>query len=70
MVDVERVSEGDIIGVLLREPGVEDVERPAAVAGACDGEPPIDGDAFLVADPRDEPGHVGVVRVDGDGEAE
>src|SRR6266849_4625423 len=70
LVDRERMSPYQIIGMALRQSLTQHLEAATAVAGTRHDHFAVDWDAPLIFDRRDKPGGIGVTRMGGDGKAE
>src|SRR5580693_7953168 len=66
LVDRERMSPYQIIGMALRQAVLQHLEAAAAVTGARDDHLAIDRDPPLVFDRGDKPGGIRVTRMGGD----
>jgi len=64
------VKVDEVVGVDLRQPLREHVERFTAVAGARDDDLAGDRDALFILDARNEPSGIGLLRMHHDGETE
>src|SRR6267378_7288063 len=67
LVDRERMSPYQIIGMALRQSLTEHLEAATAVAGTRHDHFAVDRDAPLIFDRRDKPGGIRVTRMGGDG---
>src|SRR4029078_8184131 len=67
-VDIEAVPRPQVIRVYLRQPALQRCEPIAAVAGSIHNHAPVGGTALFVLCRRHEPGSVGILWMDGDGE--
>src|SRR5437763_10684838 len=70
LVDREAVAIDEIVGMLLRQPAAQNLERAAAIARARDDEYGVERDAPLDLVRRHEPGGVGVLGMHRGGDAE
>ena len=60
VVDIERMTEHEVVRMRLRQPCRQGLEGPAAISGAIDDDSSVHGIAFLIFHCGDEPGNVGV----------
>src|SRR3546814_18018588 len=61
-VDVQRVAVDEIVAFACRQPHAQNLEALAAVPCPGDDEPPVDRDAALVLDGRNEPSRARIAR--------